>query len=57
MRPLLANTEKCCFPEVGEDTGGIFYSPRGLKTLSWGTEFGHVRAIGRSACVEHRGCF
>lgn len=33
MRPLLANTEKCCFPNVGEDTGGIAYVPSGLKTL------------------------
>lgn len=33
MRLLLANTEKCCFPKVGEDTEGIAYVPSGLKTL------------------------
>lgn len=57
MRPLLANTEKCCFLKVGEDTGGIAYVPSGLKTLGWGRRSGRAAAFGRSAHLEPGVCF
>lgn len=49
MRPLIANTEKCCFPEAGEDTGAMVWVLSGLKTLVRGTELEHAAAIGRPA--------